>query len=41
VDLNPDLVEMLARDRLDCATALAARRRLLRGAGAVLGATLP
>jgi hypothetical protein len=34
VDMNPYFAEMVARERLDCARVVAARRRLLRGPAA-------
>jgi hypothetical protein len=36
VDMNHFVVETIARERLDCARAYAARRRLLRGPRAAL-----
>jgi len=36
VDMNHYVVEIIARERLDCARAHAARRRLLRGPQAAL-----
>jgi hypothetical protein len=37
MDMSPYFVEALARDRLEHARAVAARRRLLRGARAASG----
>jgi hypothetical protein len=39
VDMNPDFAEALARERLEHARAVAARRRLLRGLRAATGVT--